>query len=109
MGEYHMQTTGARTRDKDSRRSQRDRAREEMIAERLVFARKIRGARAVLGWSQSELASRAGLSQPSIHRIERGTGDLKHSSVVALEKLFVTVGITFETLSGGGFRIAVRD
>jgi transcriptional regulator with XRE-family HTH domain len=104
-----MQIKVAKTRGKNLRRSPRDKARDELAAERLVFARKIRGARAILGWSQSELASRAGLSQPSIHRIERGTGELRHSSVVALEKLFVTAGITFETLSEGSFRIVVRD
>jgi len=70
-----------------------------------MFARKVRGARAVLGWSQIELARRAGLTQTSIHRIEQGATDLKHSTVVVLEKLFVTVGITFETPSEGSFKI----
>ena len=78
-------------------------------AEPLELARMIRGARAVLGWSQSELANRVGLSQPSIHRIEQGTSDLRRSTVVALEKLLMTAGITFETFSGGGFRIVFRD
>ena len=41
-------------------------------SERQMFARKVRGARAVLGWSQTELARRAGLTQTSIHRMSRG-------------------------------------
>jgi predicted transcriptional regulator len=77
-------------------------------AEPLELARMIRGARAVLGWSQSELANRTGLSQPSVHRIEQGASDLRRSTVVTLERVFVTAGITFETLSEGGFRIVFR-
>jgi transcriptional regulator with XRE-family HTH domain len=30
----------------------------------------IRAARAALGWSQDELASRAGLSRPTVNRVE---------------------------------------
>ena len=36
------------------------------------FARKIRGARGILGWSQEELAQQSSISKPSIERIERG-------------------------------------
>ena len=78
-------------------------------AEPLELARMIRGARAVLGWSESELANRVGLSQPSIHRIEQGISDLRRSTVVALEGLFVRAGITFEKIGEGSFKIVFRD
>lgn len=75
-------------------------------AERQTFARKVRGA--VLGWSQTKLGHRSGLTQTSIHRIEQGTSDLKHSTVVTLEKLFMTEGITFEAAGEFGFKIVVK-
>jgi ribosome-binding protein aMBF1 (putative translation factor) len=40
--------------------------------ERRAFAAKIRMARAVIGWSQSEFASRVGLTQRSVHKLEQG-------------------------------------
>ena len=102
-------TRVAKTRGKNLRRSPfREKASDAVVhAEPLVLARMIRGARAVLGWSQTELASRAGLSQLSILRIEQGTSDVKHSTVVTLEKLFMTEGIAFETAGEAGFKIVV--
>ncbi len=104
-----MRAHATKTSGKSSNVSSRARARDALLDERLVFARKIRGARAILGWTQTELASRTGLSQPSIHRIERGTGELRHSAVVTLERFFLSVGISFEDLSDGGFRIVFKS
>jgi len=101
-----MQTRLTKTRGKRRSSHGSGRTLDDLVdSERQMFARKVRGARAVLGWSQIELARRAGLTQTSIHRIEQGATDLKHSTVVVLEKLFVTVGITFETPSEGSFKI----
>jgi predicted transcriptional regulator len=35
---------------------------------------QLRAARGLLGWSQSELAARAGLSLPTVKRVEGGFG-----------------------------------
>lgn len=106
-----MQAAFSRTKGKAERRP-RTRKTTTLGAlvhsERQTFARKVRGARAVLGWSQTELARRSGLTQTSIHRIEQGTSDLKHSTVVTLEKLFMTEGITFEDAGEFGFKIVVK-
>lgn len=67
----------------------------------------MRGARAVLGWTQTELANRIGVTQAAIHRIEKGRGDLKHSTFVALDKLFTAEGVMFEPTEGG-FKIVVE-
>lgn len=61
----------------------------------------------MLDWSQTELANRIGLTQASIHRIEQGKVELKHSTFVALERLFTAEGVTFETTEGG-FKIVVE-
>ena len=76
---------------------------------RATFAAKVRAARAALGWKQSELADRAGLTQKSIHRIEHGTEDLRRSTILSVESALRSEGIEFEEVTGGGFKIVVRD
>lgn len=39
-----------------------------------VLGESVRGARKARGWSQTELAHRAGVSRPTIARIEAGQG-----------------------------------
>jgi len=83
-------------------------ARKEAIARRRdQFAAKVRGARAILGWSQKELAEKVGLTQKSVYRIEQGSVDVRHSTAALLEDAFVGEGIHFEQLGYGGFRIVV--
>ena len=77
--------------------------------ERLTFAAKVRAARAVLGWKQSELGKRAGLTQKSIHRIEQGTDDLRRSTIVIVEQVLKEEGVEFEDLPGGGFKVVVPE
>ncbi len=76
-------------------------------SDRHRFAAKVRAGRAVLGWSQTDLARRAGLSQRSIYRLELAAVDVRRSTVVALETVFWDAGIGFEQLADGGFSIVV--
>jgi ribosome-binding protein aMBF1 (putative translation factor) len=78
-----------------------------MSAGRLDLARMVRGARAVLGWSQTELAIRSDISQPSIARIEQGIIDVRHSTVLSLRNLFGDQGLTFKADAGPGFTMLV--
>ena len=77
--------------------------------ERLVFAAKIRMARAVLGWSQSEFGFRVGLTQRAIHKIEQGDTEPRRTTVRAIEEIWREEGIEFEDLTDGGFRVSVRS
>src|SRR5262249_9657246 len=63
--------------------------------EQISFAAKVRGARAVLGWSQRELGARVSLTQKSIYRMEQGTHDLRRSTVVTVEQVLRSAGIEF--------------
>jgi len=76
--------------------------------ERHAFAAKIRVARAVLGWSQSELAFRVGLTQRAIHKIEQGDTEPRRSTVRAIEEVWREEDVEFEDLPDGGFRLSVR-
>jgi transcriptional regulator with XRE-family HTH domain len=77
--------------------------------ERRAFAAKIRMARAVIGWSQSELAFRVGLTQRSVHKLEQGDTEPRRATVRAIEQFWHEQGIEFEDLADGGFRVSVRS
>jgi transcriptional regulator with XRE-family HTH domain len=77
--------------------------------ERVTFAAKVRGARAILGWSQRELGARVSLTQKSVYRIELGTHDLRRSTVVTVEQVLKAEGVEFEDLPDGGFKVVVPD
>jgi transcriptional regulator with XRE-family HTH domain len=82
---------------------------ELMRLERLAVAAKLRLARAVLGWSQSELGFRIGLSQRAVHKIEQGDTEPRRTTVRAIEEIWRDEGIEFEDLNDGGFRVTVRS
>jgi transcriptional regulator with XRE-family HTH domain len=75
--------------------------------DRHAFAAKIRLSRAVLGWSQSELGRRIGLTQRAIHKLEQGQTQPRRSTVRALEEIWRDHDIKFENLAAGGFRVSV--
>jgi transcriptional regulator with XRE-family HTH domain len=76
--------------------------------ERYAFAAKIRLARAVLGWSQSELGFRIGVTQRAIHKLEQGETEPRRMTMRALEEIWREHHIVFEDLADGGFRVGIR-
>ncbi len=76
--------------------------------ERRAFAAKVRLARAVLGWSQSEFGFRVGLTQRAIHKLEQGDTEPRRATVRAIEEIWHEQNIEFEDLADGGFRVSVR-
>lgn len=78
-----------------------------------VSIRQIKAARALLGWSQDELAECSGISIPTIKRLEAAEGEFggraetREAVVAALQK----AGIEFIHENGGGFgvRLAKRQ
>ncbi len=76
-------------------------------SDRHQFAAKVRAGRAILGWSQTDLARRTGLSQRSIYRLELAAVDVRRSTVVSLETVFANAGVAFEHQPDGGFKVVV--
>jgi transcriptional regulator with XRE-family HTH domain len=69
----------------------------------MITAEQIRAARGLLGWSQTKLAERAGLSLPTVKRVEAGKGP--KVSTAAREKLqraLESGGVHFIQEDGGG-------
>lgn len=56
-------------------------------------------ARCGLGWKSQELASRAGVSYPSVHRFEAGQ-TVAADTLAKLEQVLVAAGVQFTRRSG---------
>lgn len=76
--------------------------------ERRSFAAKLRIVRAILGWSQTELAREVGLTQRAIHKLEQGATEPRRATIHALERVWRDEGIEFEDL-GDGFQVVIRS
>jgi transcriptional regulator with XRE-family HTH domain len=75
----------------------------------LVSIEQLRAARALLGWSQTELALRAGLSLPTVKRVERDFGPLvSEEARTKLQKAIEAAGIEFLEENGGGAGVRFR-
>jgi transcriptional regulator with XRE-family HTH domain len=78
-------------------------------ADRVLFAARMRAARAVLGWSQTELGKKAGITQRAIYRLEKAAAKARHLTQVRIDKAFRDAGIEFAELPNGGFEMIVPD
>ena len=68
-----------------------------------------RAARALLGWSQTQLAKEAGLSLPTVKRVETKTGPkVSDAARVALKRALDQNGVEFIEENGGGPGVRLR-
>jgi predicted transcriptional regulator len=73
----------------------------------MITPRQIRAARALLGWSQQELADKAIVSLNAVARLENGAVDSRVSTVSAIQKALSKAGIEFlpSDTKGEGVRL----
>jgi transcriptional regulator with XRE-family HTH domain len=76
---------------------------------RQLFAAQIRAGRAVLGWSQTDLGERTGVTQRAIYRVENGASQPRQLTRLRIEKAFGDAGVAFEISQAGGFTMIVRS
>jgi transcriptional regulator with XRE-family HTH domain len=70
------------------------------------FPLLVRTARSVLGWSQIDLATRSGVSEPSVSRLERYDGPGRFSTLQKIEDAFFKAGIVLvQDKEGFGLKI----
>jgi transcriptional regulator with XRE-family HTH domain len=74
---------------------------------RIVLAAQIRGARGVLGWKQSELAERTGMSTPSVNRLERAEHEPRYTTVAVVKQILALEGVLFSEEPDGGFSLRI--
>jgi len=77
----------------------------------MVTPRQIRAARALLGWSQQQLADAAIVSVNALIRLERGAADSRISTVNAVTQALTRAGVEFisESEKGEGVRLVRPD
>ena len=75
----------------------------------MIEAAQVRAARALIGWSQAELAAAAALPVLTVDRFETGAPDSVPAE--AVEKMRVALelaGVTFIAQNGGGAGVRLR-
>jgi transcriptional regulator with XRE-family HTH domain len=76
----------------------------------MISVRQVKAARALLGWSQDDLADKSGVSKPTVARLETADGDLggyagtREKLVDALE----SAGVIFVEENGEGPGVRLR-
>lgn len=69
----------------------------------MIEASQIRAGRALLGWSQRQLAEAAGVGEATVKRLEaNGTGGAIGSTVAAIEAALESAGVRFLPANGSG-------
>ncbi len=69
----------------------------------MILVAQIKAARALLEWTQEDLAHAAGLSKPLINTLERGIAHPKADTLQAIQRAFEDSGVEF--LDGPGVRL----
>lgn len=75
----------------------------------MISPRQIRAARALLGWSQQELADRAIVSLNALARLENGTVDSRVSTLQAIELALIKAGVEFLPIGQRGEGVRLQD
>jgi transcriptional regulator with XRE-family HTH domain len=71
----------------------------------MVSVAQIRGARGLLGWSQTALAASAGLSEPTIKRYETGSARVSEEAVAKMIATLESAGVEFTNGGQPGVRM----
>lgn len=76
----------------------------------MITTRQVKAARALLGWSQGDLAQRAGVSEPTIARLEAIHGELggREGTAEKIRMAIETAGVEFIDENGGGPGVRLR-
>jgi transcriptional regulator with XRE-family HTH domain len=76
----------------------------------LITTRQVKAARALLGWSQSDLAQRSGVSEPTVARLESAEGELggREGTGEKIRQAIESAGIEFIEENGNGEGVRFR-
>ena len=74
------------------------------MAPKAITIRQVKAARALLGWSQADLARESGVSEPTIARLESADGPLggREATAIRLCNAIQAAGVEFLNENGGG-------
>jgi predicted transcriptional regulator len=75
----------------------------------MVTPRQVRAARALLGWSQQQLADNAIISLNALIRLERGQVDSRVSTLNSVVKALAKAGVEFIAADSKGEGVRLSD
>ncbi|MCB4803712.1 helix-turn-helix transcriptional regulator [Methylobacterium brachiatum] len=70
---------------------------------------QVRAARAMLGWSQDDLAARIGLSRRSLINYEHGIHSAKEETLKKMASIFREAGIEFTRTASGAIGLTLSE
>ena len=62
----------------------------------------------LLGWNQEDLATRAGVSQVTVHQLEAGVTQPRRATLDVIRRAFENAGVEFIDENGGGPGLRLR-
>lgn len=76
----------------------------------VISVRQVKAARAMLAWSQSDLAAASGVSEPTIARLESVDGPIggRADTVLKIVQALETAGVIFVPENGEGAGVRLR-
>jgi transcriptional regulator with XRE-family HTH domain len=74
----------------------------------MISPRQCRAARALLDWSQQELAVRAGVGIVTIRQLEADVHEPRRATLDVVRRALETAGIEFIDENGGGVGVRLR-
>lgn len=76
-----------------------------------VSIKQLKAARMLVGWSQHELAAAAGISLPTIKRLEAANGLLggRETTAQKIKRALERAGVNFIDENGGGAGVRLRN
>jgi predicted transcriptional regulator len=75
----------------------------------MITPEQSRGARGLLGWSQQELANKAGVGVVTVHQLETGTSQPRRATLDVIRRAFEKAGVEFIDENGGGPGVRLRQ
>jgi DNA-binding XRE family transcriptional regulator len=75
---------------------------------RMIKGSQIRAARAMLGWSQQDLADKALLSETAVLKLETERADTRTSTILKVRKSLEEAGIDFITRTDGAVGVLLK-
>ena len=68
----------------------------------MITAAQCRAARGLLGWTQYDLADRAGIGIVTVHQFEAGLSQPRRATGEVIKRAFEQAGVAFIDDNGGG-------
>jgi transcriptional regulator with XRE-family HTH domain len=74
----------------------------------MISAEQCRAARALLDWSQSELADKAGVGIVTVRQLEAGAHKPRRATLDVIQRALEDAGVEFIEENGGGPGVRLR-